>query len=357
MDEGRGVGTVSLTGVPSDPRSLHPAIERNEMARTPWEIPKWFDLAKFSYLESYKAEQWWKAIHCLASIYRMPPEVLLQKRQDAFEGRSDSDFLAWIMGHLLNGGELHDAWKEMAHNEFPPTAPIRYDHEKLCFGSVESISVGTVAGMAAELEKMPMGPLALAIRMGGKAVGRQLRKIARKRESAPVDYKKVREFMQTPYVLAMKDSGRKVVEGSEVGELEENANNLPWLRTLHVNLGVPDAQIKRDFEEWLRQVRSIHSPVVEKDVIKPEEYKSWVDDRIVPLAFLMIWRRLTSNQLSWAAIQRAVYWDTNVSEASVKRTYAERVERILTASTVRALYVQAEREGLSRKLLDKTAPD
>lgn len=311
------------------------------MARTPSQIPKWFDAKTFQAADRYKAREWAIVVHCIGYLFSASDRVqFCSQRLSGMEHLSDDDYVDQFFSALFGSGKLHEEWEAIFEDWNSSHPSFDYDADRLCFGSVESISAGTLAGMAVELEQLPLGKRLLDFRRATSS----LVEPHLTPEETQVEFVQLRDLIRKPFVVVMHE---KTAGDSNVEQLEDEEYRLPWLRTLHVNLSVPDDQIKRDFDKWLVAARDFHAPATEKKVVTPKVYRSWAKDRLFPLASLMLWRQFSGRNLSWAAIHRAVYWDQDVSEATVKRTLKEKVEEMARIETLRALWVQLRREELT----------
>ncbi len=293
--------------------------------RTPSRIPHWFNLKAYDRLEGFETQDWLRVMAELTFI----PEIASSVRAaagDEAEFRTELDqFFIDLQTGLGNGGS--DAFKEKYAS----------NPEAYAFGSVASLNNLTVANMATRLERME----------GAQDLLGTLRKIVDLESQDDFDawLKARREiwnhsvFGQVPFFVALRDCT----------EFAKSPVRLAGPRSVTVDLSVPDATIRQDFDRWLAAMRQLDSSYAAKRPFTKADYQRWVQSGYVPLLMLDGWRRMTGERITYGDMCDAAFpLGRRIEVDDVRKTLLPNARSWASIENIDALAVQAANEDAVR---------
>lgn len=288
-------------------------------------IPTWFDLNAYDDLTGFATENWLNLIVEL-SIVSDVSEILHSVVEDDAEHRVELEKMFSTLQKSL-GRQGHEWWKEKYAS----------NPEIYAFGSVASITNWTVAQMAARLEKLE----------GSQELVGSSRRVIECELSADYEawleakeqVRTYEEFGRIPFFVALRDSP----------EFAKSALPLTNNRAVAIDLSVPDATIRQDFDKWLAAMRQLDSHRAAKRPFSRADYSRWIQSGYVPLLVLDHWRRLTGDKITYGDMCDAAFpAGRRVEVDDIRKTLLPNARAWASKENIEALAVQAANEDAAQ---------
>ncbi|KOO80414.1 DUF6387 family protein [Stenotrophomonas pavanii] len=288
-------------------------------------IPDWFDLNAYGDLTDFATEDWLNLLVEL-SIVSDVSEILHSVVEDDAEHRVELEKMFSNLQKSL-GRQGHEWWKEKYAS----------NPEVYAFGSVASITNWTVAQMAARLEQLE----------GSQDLVRSSRRVIECELSADYEawleakdqVRTYEEFGRIPFFVALRDSP----------EFAKSALPLTNNRAVAIDLSVPDATIRQDFDKWLAAMRQLDSHRAAKRPFSRADYSRWIQSGYVPLLVLDHWRRLTGEKITYGDMCDAAFpAGRRVEVDDIRKTLLPNARAWASKENIEALAVQAANEDAAQ---------
>jgi len=294
-------------------------------ARTPSRIPHWFNLKAYDRLAGFETQDWLHVITELTFIGEIGEAMrAAADNEEELLAELEHMFIE-LQENLGHGGS--DVFKE------------RYasNPDVYAFGSVASVNTLVAASMSARLERME----------GAQHLIGSLRKVidADIEEDSDAWREANREvwdqgaFGRVPFFVALRDSD----------EFAKSPLSLPNHRAVTIDLSVPDATIRQDFDKWLAAMRQLDSDYAAKRPFTSADYQRWVQGGYVPLLMLDGWRRATGARITYGDMCDAAFpMGRRVEVDDVRKTLLPNARSWASMENIEALAVQAANEDAVR---------
>lgn len=291
-------------------------------------IPKWFELKAYSQLGEFSTQEWLTLIVELSLV-----NDIGETRPDGMteaENRAELEKMFETLQKSL-GREGHEWWK----NKYAS------DPKTYTFGSVASISNWAVAQMAVRLERLEGSQALLGTYR--RVIDSELKSDFKAWLAAEEEVRTHATFGRVPFFVALRDSP----------EFAGSPLSLTSNRAVAIDLSVPDATIREDFDKWLSAMRQLDSHRAAKRPFSRSDYVRWVQNGYVPLLVLDHWRRLTGDKITYGDMCDAAFPPgRRVEVDDVRKTLLPNARAWASKENIEALAVQAANEDAAQRQED-----